>query len=182
MQRMSFGPMACLIGVLWLSACSPDQNWRDVALEGTAVKAQLPCKPDRTTRAVTMGAVALSLQVVGCESAGAMLAVMTTELPAGADAPGLMSGWQKATLQNARVDASLAPIQKQVWQRPDLLPLAETVRIQAKGQDAQGQDVMLDAVWGAMATGDRVRLIHAVVYAPRISPEMAQTLFEGLRP
>lgn len=182
MQRFRLGPMACLLSALWLSACSPAQNWRDVALEGTAFNAQLPCKPDRASRAVSMGAVSLSLQVVGCESAGAMLAVMTAELPAGADAPGLMSGWQKATLQNARVDASVTPIQKQVWHRPGMLPLAESVRIQAKGQDARGQDVMLDAVWAAVAAGERVRLIHAVVYAPRISPEMANTLFDGLRP
>lgn len=182
MQRFRLGLMACLISALCLSACSPDQNWRDVTLEGTAFKAQLPCKPDRTTRAVNMGVVTLSLQVVGCESAGAMLAVMTAELPAGADATALMSGWQKATLQNARVDASVTPPRQQVWHREGLLPLAETVRIQAKGQNAKGQDVMLDAVWGAVAAGDRVRLIHAVVYAPQIPPEMANTLFDGLRP
>lgn len=182
MQRFRLGLMACLISVLCLSACSPDQNWRDVALDGTAFKAQLPCKPDRTTRPVNMGGLAVSLQVVGCESAGAMWAVMTTELPAGADAPGLISGWQKATLQNARVDARVTPPRQQVWQRSDLLPLAQTLRIQAKGQNDKGQDVMLDAVWGAVAAGDRVRLIHAVVYAPQISPEMANTLFDGLRP
>lgn len=174
--------MACLTSALCLSACSPDQNWRDVVLDGTGFKAQLPCKPDRTMRPVNMGGVSLSLHVVGCESAGAIWAVMTTELPAGADAQGLMSGWQKATLHNARVDASATPPRQQVWHRPDLLPLAQTLRIQAKGQNASGDDVMLDAVWGAVAAGDRVRLIHAVVYAPQISREMANTLFDGLRP
>jgi hypothetical protein len=182
MQRIHWSRWVGLISVLWLAACSPDQNWRDVALDGTAFKVQLPCKPDRTTRAVNMGALALSLQVVGCESAGAIWAVMTTELPPGADAPGLMAGWQKATLQNARVDASVTPPHQQVWHRPDWLPLAQTLRIQAKGQDAKGQEVMLDAVWGAVTAGDRVRLIHAVVYAPQISPEMANILFDGLRP
>ena len=55
-------------------------------------------------------------------------------------------------------------------------------RLQAKGFSPNGQAVNIDAVWGAVADGDRVRLIHAVVYAPKISPDLANTLFEGLRP
>ena len=182
MQRFRCGLWACCISVLGLMACSPDQNWRDVSLEGSAVKLQLPCKPDRTTRPVTMGNVPLTLQVVGCESGDALLAFMTTELPAGADVQALMSGWQKATLDNARVDTLGTSMRQQTWHRPGQLPLTSSVRVQAKGQKPSGQDVMLDAVWGAVAVGDRVRLIHAVVYAPRISPEMANTLFDGLRP
>jgi hypothetical protein len=38
------------------------------------------------------------------------------------------------------------------------------------------------AVWGAVADGDHVRLIHAVVFDRQISPEMANTLFDGLKP
>jgi hypothetical protein len=143
--------MACLISALSLSACSPDQNWRDVALDGTAFKAQLPCKPDRTTRPVNMGGLSLSLQVVGCESAGAMWAVMTTELPAGADAPGLISGWQKATLQNLSTPARRRPPRGNVatcclWRRP----CAFKPRVKRPGQE-----VMLTRL-GAVAAGDRV--------------------------
>ena len=50
MRIHSSALMASLVGALTLSACSPAQNWRDVALEGTPLKVQLPCKPDRTTR------------------------------------------------------------------------------------------------------------------------------------
>lgn len=182
MQSIRFGLAACLVVVPWLVACNPAQNWRDVALEGTAFKVQLPCQPDRTTRPVDMGPVSLTLQVAGCESGGAMLAFMTAELPAGADAPSLMTGWQKATLQNARVDTRATPIHQQVWHRAGQLPLVSSVRIQAQGQNAAGQEVMLDAVWGAVPAGDRIRLVHAVVYAPRTSPEMANTFFDGLRP
>jgi hypothetical protein len=68
---------ASLVWALILSACSPDQNWRDITLEGTSLKAQLPCKPDRTTRSVPLGGVPVDLHVVGCESGSAMVAVMT---------------------------------------------------------------------------------------------------------
>ena len=174
--------MASLTLSLALSACSPEQNWREVSFEGTSLKAQLPCKPDRTTRSVPLGGVPVDLQVVGCESGTAIVAVMTAPLQAGADAHALLSGWQQATLDNARVKRPLAAAQQQLWHRPGQLPLASSVRIEAPGLRANGQAVQMSAVWGAVAEGDRVRLIHAVVYDRAISPEMANTLFDGLKP
>ena len=69
--------MASLTFALTLSACSPNQNWRDVSLDGTALKAQLPCQPDRTPRRVPLGGLPVDLQVVGCERCSAMAAVRT---------------------------------------------------------------------------------------------------------
>ncbi len=55
-MRIHFSALlASLLGALTLSACSPAQNWRDVAFEGSALKAQLPCKPDRTTPQCPLG-------------------------------------------------------------------------------------------------------------------------------
>lgn len=180
MRTDSTALLASLILPLALSACSPSQNWREVAFEGTSFKAQLPCKPDRTTRSVPLGGLPVDLQVVGCESGSAMVAVMTAPLPVGTDASAVLSGWQKATLDNARVNPSMA--QQQPWQRPGQLPLTTSVRIQAAGLRADGQAVTMDAVWGAVAEGDHVRLVHAVVYDRTVFPEMANTLFEGLKP
>ena len=174
--------MASLTLGLVLSACSPSQNWREVTLEGTSLKAQLPCKPDRTTRSVPLGGVPVDLQVVGCESGSAIVAVMTAPLQAGADANALLAGWQKATLDNARVTQPLAAGQQQIWQRPGQLPLATAVRVQAPGQRANGEPVNMDAVWGAVAEGERVRLVHAVVYDPKIAADLANTLFDGIKP
>ncbi len=173
---------ASLVCALTLSACSPDQNWREITLEGTSLKAQLPCKPDRTTRSVPLGGVPVELQVVGCESGAAMVAVMTAVLPAGADASAVMAAWQKATLDNARVTQPLAAGQQQAWQRPGQLPLAAAVRVQAPGLRANGESVNMDAVWGAVAEGERVRLVHAVIYDRKIAVELANTLFDGIKP
>jgi hypothetical protein len=182
MRILSPALMASLLWALTLSACTPAQNWRDVALEGTALKAQLPCKPDRTTRNVPLGGVAVELHVVGCESGSAMVAVMTTSLPAGADANAVMVAWQKATLDNARVAQPLAAAQQRTWQRPGQLPLAASLRIQAAGQRASGEPVSMDVVWGALGEGDRVRLVHAVVYDTKPPTELANTLFDGIKP
>lgn len=182
MRILSPALMASLVLPLILSACSPAQNWRNVGFEGSALQAQLPCKPDRTTRSVPLGGVPVDLQVAGCESGTAMVAVMTAALPAGADASAVMAAWQKATLDNARVPQPLAAGQQQAWQQPGQLPLARSVRVQAPGQRVSGEPVRMDAVWGAVAEGERVRLVHAVVYDRHIATELANTLFESIQP
>lgn len=161
-----------------LAACSPDQNWRQVTFEGTTLKVQLPCKPDRTTREVPLGGTPVQLAVAGCESGGAMLAVMTAPLPAGADAQAVLAGWQHATLANLQAGS---PVQTEAWPRPGMLPLGAAQRIQAQGRRADGQPVMAQAVWGAFTEGDHLRVVHAVVYASKMAPELAQGLFDGVQ-
>lgn len=161
-----------------LAACSPDQNWRQVTFEGTALKVQLPCKPDRTTREVPLGGSPVQLAVVGCESGGAMLAVMTAPLPAGADAQAVLAGWQQATLAHLQ---AASPLQAEAWSRPGMLPLAAAQRIRAQGRRADGQPVVAQAVWGAFTEGEHLRVVHAVVYATKLAPELAQALFDGVQ-
>ena len=162
-----------------LAACSPEQNWRQVTFESTTLKAQLPCKPDRTTREVPLGGAPVQLAVAGCESGGAMLAVMTAALPAGADAQAVLAGWQQATLANLQAGSA---VQTDTWQRPGMLPLGAAQRIQAQGRRADGQPVAAQAVWGAFPEGDHLRVVHAVVYAGKIAPELPQGLFDGVQP
>jgi hypothetical protein len=40
----------------------------------------------------------------------------------------------------------------------------------------------MDAVWGALPEGERVRLVHAVVYDRKIAVDLANTLFDGVKP
>ena len=174
--------LASFVLPLTMTACSPAQNWRDVGFDGTALKVQLPCKPDRTTRSVPLGGSPVDLQVVGCESGNAVVAVMTASLPAGADAGAVMTIWQIATMENARVPQPLAASQQQAWLRPGHLPLATSVRLQAPGQRANGEPVSMDAVWGAVAEGERVRLVHAVVYSPHKVAELTNNLFQSIKP
>ena len=172
------------IHLLWafaalLAACSADQNWRQISFDGTTLKAQLPCKPDRTTREVPLGGVPVQLSVAGCESGDAVVAVMTAALAPGADAQALLQGWQQATLAN--LQASQAE-QVQAWQRAGFMPLGAAQRVTALGRRTDGQAVTAQAVWGAYPEGDHVRVVHAVVYASKPQPPIAQTLFDGLQP
>lgn len=177
MARMRV-PLSLTIVTMALAACSPDQNWRQVMFDGTALKVQLPCKPDRTTREVPLGGTPVQLAVAGCESGGAMVAVMTAALPAGADAQAVLAGWQQATL--TKMQAS-TPVQTEPWLRPGMLPLVSAQRIAAEGRRADGQPVQAQAVWGAFTEGEHLRVVHAVVYTSKPAPELAQGLFDGVQ-
>lgn len=177
MTHMRIFPLLGL--AVLLAACNPAQNWRQVTFEGTALKAQLPCKPDRTTRHVPLGGVPLPLHVAGCESGDAMLALMTAALPAGMDPQAVLAGWQQATLAHLHAEG---PVQAEAWHRPAMLSLGSAQRVQASGRRQDGQPVTLQAVWGAYAEGGHIRVVHAVVYAGKIAPELASGLFDGVQP
>jgi hypothetical protein len=161
-----------------LMGCTPDLNWRQTGFEGTNFKTELPCKPDRTTRQVPLGGLPVDLQVAGCESGSAMVAVMTAALPPGTDANAVLQGWQQATLANMVAQEP----QRQAWVRSGMLPLPAAQRVNAQGLRADGQTVNAQAVWSAFVEGNHVRLVHAAVYDRKAPTELADTLFESLKP
>lgn len=161
--------------VLLLSACQPTYNWRNVSFEGTSIQAQLPCKPDRTRRDVTIAQVPVSLQVAGCETGDGLWVVMTGHLPAGLDAVQVLQGWQAATWRTLRASAP----ESQAWSVPKALPGA--VRVQAQGLQANGQPTQAQGVWAAWPEGDGVQWVNAMVYQRKIPADMADTFFESIR-
>jgi len=159
------------------AACSPTFDWREVRFESATPLALLPCKPDRGTREVSMGAAPVSLEMAGCETGGATFAVMLARLDDAGAAGAALAGWKQATLANMRASAvSEAP-----FQPSGSLPLRESLRVTASGQRADGGAVQAQAVWLAQASGSGVQLVHAVVYADPLPGELADTFFAGLR-
>jgi hypothetical protein len=160
---------------LLLSACQPTYNWRDIGFEGTNVKAQLPCKPDRTQKEVTMAQTQVTLQVAGCEAGGGMWVVMTGQLPAKVDAAEVLQGWQAATWRTLQAQN---PAQ-QTWPAPKALPGA--VRVRAQGLQPNGQPTQAQGVWVAWPEGEGVQWVNAMVYQSTIQGETADTFFESIR-
>lgn len=163
-----------------LAACSPEQNWRQVAFEGSTLQAMLPCKPDRTTREVPLGGVPVPLQVAGCESGDALLVVMTAALQPGADAQTVLQGWRELTLRHVQAGADAG--QSTAWHAAGWLPLASAMRQTVTGRRSDGSAVTAHMAWAALAEGEHVRLVHAAVYAPQARPQLAQGLMDGLKP
>jgi len=160
---------------LLLCACQPTYNWRDIHFEGTNVTAQLPCKPDRTQRDVTIAQAQVSLQVAGCEAGDGMWVVMTGRLPAGVDAAHVLLGWQTATWRTLQARNP----ENQAWVAPKALPGA--VRARAQGQQPNGQVTQAQGLWVAWPEGDGVQWANAMVYQKKIQGAMADTFFESIR-
>jgi len=126
----------------------------------TTLSFELPCKPDKTTKPVTMAGQTLDLSVVGCEAGDAVWAVMSAKLSANADRTDLLKGWRQATLQNMHA----TQIEDAMWMPGRLTALPGALRIKARGTTAKGEPVRAHAVWFAHLEGDSVRVVHAVVY------------------
>jgi len=164
-----------VLGVLGLCACQPSYNWREVHFEGTPVLAQLPCKPDRTQREVTMAQARVSLQVAGCTVGDGLWVVTMGKVPATVDAGQLLQGWQQATWLNLKAQ----PPRPEPWSLAKALPGA--IRVRAQGVQPSGQPIQVQGLWAAFADGDSVQWVNAMVYQSRIQDEMADTFFESIR-
>ena len=156
---------------LGATACSPALNWRNVTLGDLALS--LPCKPDHAQRKVPMDGQELAMEMVGCEADGALFAVSRVGVPASLPADQLQALWQKAALQQMRAEDRL-----------DVAPLAVRPRsvalrvLSVLGQSADGQPVQARLAWVAAGTD----IYHFAVYAARITPEMAEPFFDGVKP
>ncbi|MEY4154822.1 MAG: hypothetical protein RLZZ278_1670 [Pseudomonadota bacterium] len=126
----------------------------------TTLSFELPCKPDKTTKPVSMAGQTLELSVVGCEAGDAVWAVMSAKLSADADRTELLKGWRQATLQNMRANQ----IEDATWMPARMTALPGALRLKAIGTTAKGEPVRAHAVWFAHLEGDAVRVVHAVVY------------------
>ncbi|MBP9954797.1 MAG: hypothetical protein KBF22_10020, partial [Ottowia sp.] len=169
----------CAAVALAAAACTPSLNWREVRLAPTTAVALLPCKPDRAERSVPLGGEPTTLAVSGCEAGGATFALMAAKVPAGRAPDELLAGWQQATLANMRVSGTPA---RQPFHPPKGLPLAHAQRVVAQGQQADGRSVTAQAVWTARTAGDGgTELVHAVMYAERPQPAVADAFFEGIK-
>lgn len=168
---------AACVPVAWLAACSPTFNWREVPVAGTGLVALLPCKPDRGARVVPLGGQPVALQMMGCDTGGATFAVAHAEIADPAQAAEVLAQWKSATLANMHAagsqDAPFMPRGGAV--------LPQSVRMVASGQRADGSAVTAHAVWFGRPQGSGAQLFHAVVYADKLSPELADTFFSGLQ-
>ena len=77
-----------LAALATLGACSPQFDWRSVPLPDTQLIAELPCRPARFQRDVTVAGVPLKLYMLSCEAGGVTYGVATAEVgdPARVDA------------------------------------------------------------------------------------------------
>jgi hypothetical protein len=166
----------CLAALLMVQACSPSLNWREISLDPLPARAQMPCKPDRGTRTVTLAGAVLELQMAGCTADGATFALMAARAPDPSRAGAVLDAWKQGTLQHMRASES----QESAFAPPGALGIPQSVRVKAQGSGSEGA-VVADAVWTARVSGQGLTLIHAVMYRPTSSREVADAFLGGLQ-
>ena len=81
-------PFPALVALLACAACTPTWNWHSVPVPGTQLVTELPCRPSRFQRDVTVAGMPLKLFMLSCETGGVTYGVATAEVadPARVDA------------------------------------------------------------------------------------------------
>lgn len=162
-----------LLLALAAAACSPTFNWRELRVEGTALRTMLPCKPDKATRKVPMAGTDVELQVLGCQTGGATFAVLHATLQDPARADEVLRQWNQATLANLHGTATST----HAFTPAGSTPVPGAQRVSATGKRQDGSAVRGEAAY--FARGPQV--FQAVVYAGETRPEWLQPFFDGLR-
>ena len=173
-RALAPGLLVLLAGLLTVTACSPTLNWREVRLDA-GVSLLLPCKPDKAQKQVPLGPEPTTLTMLGCEAGGATFAVAVAELPDPAQVSGVLSQWQAITLKNMKAAPLSAPPALFKVAGADASPAP--VWLQAQGQQNDGSAVQSRAAYFAKGA----RVVQVVMYAPKISPDAAETFFTSIR-
>ncbi|MES2976754.1 MAG: hypothetical protein V4757_24310 [Pseudomonadota bacterium] len=165
-------PVAAVLCGPFLAACDPTYNWREVRADTSGLVAMLPCKPDRAARPVTLAGQSMELKLAGCEAGGATFAVSHATLADPSRANEVLAQWRQVTLANMNAAAP----RDAAFRVKGALDLPASVQTVAVGRRADGLPVLAHAAWFARGA----QVFHAVVYADRLSPEVAEAFFSGL--
>ncbi len=162
-----------MTALLALSACSPTFNWREVRPDHSRLSLLLPCKPDKAQKVVPLGGQPTTLSMLGCDAGGATFAVAVADLGDASQVASVLVLWQNLQLANMKA-GTVQPVPLTV-PGASLQPAA--VRVSAQGQRSDGTAVSAQAAYFAQGS----QVFQAVLYAPKIDPDVAETFFSSLK-
>ena len=168
-----------------LSACSPTLNWRIVHLQQLTVL--LPCKPDQAQRTVRLGTLDVQMRMTGCEADGALFAVSQVDVGVRSNVSAALAAWRVVTLDNLGSATPVAlsfKVARPMLQNghPEAVggsgqPGFSSERVAVTGQRTDGSPIQAQLAWIV----DGTNLYQIAVYGPRLTPDMAETLFSEIR-
>ena len=168
-MRFSIYAVLALAG---LAACNPIFNWRDVRPDDTRLSLLMPCKPAKAQKTVPMAGQPTELMLLSCDAGGVTFAVAVADVKEAAKTVDVLAQWQSAALANMKVTPA-AP-----GTAFKLTGLASGgVLVKATGQRANGKAVSSQAAYFAQGS----QVFQAVMYADKMTPDVADTFFSGLK-
>ncbi len=172
MPRTPAAAALALTGVL-AAACAPAYDWREVRPADTALKAMLPCKPERAARSVGLAGGQVELRVLACDSGGATFAVSHAELGDAGRSAQALAQWQQAAALHLRARV----VAQSPFVPAGALELPQSQLFTLEGERPGGGKVQARSAF--FARGSQV--FQVAVYSERLGPEWEQPLFQSLR-
>ena len=138
--------------------------------------ALFPCRPDQLTRLIPLAGAVVDVHLSACDAGGASFAVSHAEFADRRAAQDGLARWRQATLAN--LSAAAVTELPMDFQLPGAASGNTQVALtKADGKRGDGSDVSLNGVWFMR---DK-RVIHAAIYAPKVTAEMSEPFFSGLK-
>lgn len=163
--------------VMLFTACSPAQDWREVAVAGAPLHVLMPCKPDHAMRQLEMGPRTLEMQMLGCVAGRVTYTLAYATLPQGLPPSEVLARWQAASAM--RLGAATPASQEFVPRGGLTVP--GSVRISLQGHNTDGAVVAAQMAWFAHSSAAGIQVFQAAAYGASLTPDSLDTLLESLR-
>jgi hypothetical protein len=154
-----------------LAACSPALDWREVRVDGDALVAQFPCRPDRRIREVPVAGHRVRMEMTACSAEGNTFAASHFAV----DEPANVSAAIEALKAAAVANVGGASAQSTPFELRGMTPNPAAARLSVSGRLPGGEAVRLSSVF--FSRGLRVYQLN--VLGPASSASAADTFFAG---
>lgn len=141
---------------VWLAACAPELNWRDVRADGTAVTLSMPCKPVEQRRSAPLAGRTVALQLRVCDAAGVTWAWLWADMVE----PAAVGPALTALVAGARANVGAPAVPLSVVSVPGSTPRPEGGRAQFDGRLPDGRPVAEHLL--VFAVGTQVHQVTAL--------------------
>jgi hypothetical protein len=165
--------LAVLAGLLMLHGCSPTFNWREVRTASSSVQALFPCKPETSTRQVTLTNQAVQMTLLACEAGAASFALAYADTHLSTGQAVMLRAWQQATLANLRVGSNEAL----PYSIKGAYVSVPARRVIAQGMRPDNTAISVQALWFGVGS----ELVQVSVTSDVPLPEAVETFFAGIR-
>lgn len=175
--------VSCVPAVVWLAACSPVLDWREVRPADSRLQLLMPCKPSVQERQVSLAGQPVRLVLQACAAGGQTwgLAFADVGEPARVGPALLELGASAASnigaLRTKGEAGTAAAVEPAPLQVSGATPNAASLRQSLQGARPDGTPLRMQM--GVFAHGTRV--FQATVLGEQLPDEAADTFFNALR-
>jgi hypothetical protein len=177
--RHACGVVGLSCATLWLSACAPALDWRELRVPDVPLQALFPCKPSAQERRVRLVNQPVRMLLLACEAGGMTWGLAHADVGDPALTTAAQAEWLAAAAGNIKsaAVAGSPPARRQALLVSGATPHEASARALLVGQRPDGRAVQMQV--GVFVYGSRVH--QATVLGPVVSAEAADTFFSGLQ-